>query len=315
MGYANPVMNNQIEASGHRWFRRKFFWVLGAIVIILASYFTWDYRGPSEITLQPDIVFGLHCLRAKDLLIQGHDQEGYLWATHGMVAYRLREDESKFVRQYHIPTGFSIFWFRNFSIVRRLTLRPECVELLSMPNGEACAMSAGHMWYRPPHGESFRETLNLPHYGLSTGQGVRNDGLVRLSNGNILVGEYFMNINRSNVKIYASKDNGKTWQVAYIFEPGQIRHVHAVQQDPYTKKTWICTGIRTKNQWLPGPPTMVKAFILLVKEANFGVLPNWSLQKKHCFGEQTRKTLRLLESTNGIEELMKSLNLSLYQEW
>jgi hypothetical protein len=227
-----------------RWFKKKLFWIPFAIFVFLIAYLAWDYRGPVEIPLQPDKAFGLSCLQADDLLVQGHDSEGNLWATRGMVAYRLLKGDSKFIRQYHIPTGLSIFWLRNFSMVRRVTLRSECVELLSMCDGEACAMSAGRMWYRPANGENLEETLTLPHYGIFIGQGVRNDGLVRLSDGTILLGEYFKNKDRTNVRIYTSKDNGMTWQVAFDFQPGQVRHVHAIQQDPYTEKVWICTGDR-----------------------------------------------------------------------
>lgn len=224
------------------WINRKVFWIFCILVAVLSVYLVWDYHGPLEIRLRPDNACGFDCLRAEDLLVQGYDSEGYLWATRGMIAYKLQEGDDKFVRQCHVPTGFSIFWLRNFSIVRRLTLRPECVELLARPDGEICAMSGGHMWYRPANGKGFEKTLTLPHYGIGIGQGIRNDGLVRLRDGTILFGEYFMNTERTNVQLYASKDNGRTWQVAYNFPPGKIRHVHATQQDPYTEKAWICTG-------------------------------------------------------------------------
>jgi len=246
---SNPSKKNQMLRSLERFsIKRVLFWIPFIITITLfAVYLAWDYHGPLEIPLQADNAWGLPCLRAEDLLVQGHDPERHLWATRGLVAYRLRESDSKFIRQYHIPTTFSIFWLRNFSIVRCLTLRPECVELLPMLNGEACAMSAGHMWYRSAHGENFEKTLTLPHYGISTGQGVRNDGLVKLRDGTILLGEYFMNKDRTNVCIYTSKDNGRTWQVAYDFQPGQTRHIHAVQRDPYTEKVWVCTGDRNRE--------------------------------------------------------------------
>jgi len=238
----SPEDKKKTARSGRYWLGRKLYLVLFTSVVAIAMYLTWDYRGPMEISLQPDNTCGLPSMKAKDLLVQGHDTDGNLWATRGMVAYRLIKGDNKFIRQYHIPTGFSIFWLRNFSIVRRLTLRPECVELLPMSDGKACAMSAGHIWYRPAKGKDFKEVLTLPHYGISVGQGVRNDGLVRLRDGTILLGEYFMNKDRTNVHIYSSKDNGRTWQVVYDFKPGKIRHIHAIQQDPYTGKIWICTG-------------------------------------------------------------------------
>ena len=232
------------------WVRNKFIWIPLAVIIVSAPYLVWDYRGPTEIPLQLDNAWGLPCLRAKDLLIQGHDEEGNIWATRGMVAYRRIEGDNKFINQYHIPTGFSIFWLRNFSIVRRITLRPECVEFLPLENGQAVAMSAGCMWYRPGHGKKFRETLTLPHYGIGIGQGVRNAGLAKLGDGSIVLGEYFMNKDKTAVKLFSSKDNGKTWQVVKSFPPGRIRHVHAVQQDPYSKKAWICTGDANKETML-----------------------------------------------------------------
>lgn len=228
--------------SGRHLFKRKSCWISCAIATVLVVYGIRDYYGPGEIQLQRGNAWGLRCMRARDLLVQGYDSEGGLWATRGMIAYRLLEGESKFVRQCHIPTGFSIFWLRNFSIVRRLTLRPECVELLPMPDGEICTMSAGAMWYRCAHGEDFEKTLTLHHYGIGIGQGIRNDGIARLNDGTLLFGEYFMNRDRTNVRLYASKDNGRSWRVAHKFPPGQIRHVHAIQQDPYTKMAWICTG-------------------------------------------------------------------------
>lgn len=228
--------------SGLRQLLSKRNLILLAIFTFLTVYLVRDYRGPLEISLRQSYACNLPCLRANDLLVQGHDTEGNLWATRGMIAYRLLKGDNKFVRQYHIPTGFSIFWLRNFSIIRRLTLRPEVVELLPLPHGEACAMSAGHMWYRPGNGKGFEETFTLPHYGISVGLGVRNDGLIRLEDGTILLGEYFMNEERTSVHIYKSEDNGKTWQVTYTFKPGQIRHIHAIQQDPYTGKVWLCTG-------------------------------------------------------------------------
>jgi hypothetical protein len=243
------VVQCYYDSEGGLWatremtaYLKKSCWISSAIVALLVVYGIKDYYGPGEIRLQGDNAWGLPCMRARDLLVQCYDLEGGLWATRGMIAYRLLEGESKFVRQCHIPTGCSIFWLRNFSIVRRLLLRPECVELLVMPDGEICAMSAGAMWYRNAHGENFEKTLILRHYAIGIGQGIFHPGLARLINGTILFGEYFTNRDRTNVRLYASNDNGRSWQVAHEFPPGRIRHVHAVQQDPYTKNAWVLTG-------------------------------------------------------------------------
>lgn len=33
-----------------------------------------------------------------------------------------------------------------------------------------------------------------------------------------------------------------SWQVAYEFQLGHIRHIHAIQKDPYSENLWVCTG-------------------------------------------------------------------------
>lgn len=224
----------------------QFFVVFICLTILL--YLIFDYYGPSEISLVEEIG-GLASHKAKDLVVQGYDDKGNLWATRGMIAYQLSKN-NKFIRKYHIPTGLSIFWVRNFSIIRQLTIRSECVELLPMSDGEACVMSAGHMWYRSAKGKNFKKTFTLPHYGKGIGLGIRNDGLTRLDDGTILFGEYFINKNRTNVRVFISNNNGKSWKIAYDFKPGRIKHIHAIQKDPYTNKIWICTGDLNKESMI-----------------------------------------------------------------
>jgi hypothetical protein len=208
------------------------FAVIAGIVFI--SYLTWDYYGPAEIQLEAETVWGLSSLRADDLVVQGRDEKGHLWATRGLWAYRLKKGDDRFTRQYHVPTGFSIYWLRNFTVARTLSGRTECVELLPLSNGGASVMSAGYMWFRSSGDDEFKKTLPLRHYGFGVGRGVTPAGLTRLSNGDVLWGEYFWNPERTNVGLFRSQDGGENWEMFYEFSPGQARHVHIVKQDPYT---------------------------------------------------------------------------------
>ena len=221
-------------------------WILISCVIfsVLITYLTLDYYGPSEIMVNPDTVMGMPVFRVEDeeLIVQEYDKEGSLWVTRGLWAYEMKPRTNKFVRRFHIPTGPTIYWLRNFSVIRRITLRPECVELLVMPEGKALSMSAGRIWYRPGYKKRFKETFALRHYGIGIGQGIRNDGWDILNDGRILIGEYFMNKNSSNVRLYCSQDKGENWHIVHEFPQGKIRHIHAVQQDPYEDKAWILTG-------------------------------------------------------------------------
>jgi len=55
-------------------------------------------------------------------------------------------------------------------------------------------------------------------------------------------GEYFDNPQREEVHIYASTDCGATWNVAYTFPKGAIRHVHNIVYDRWGDCLWILTG-------------------------------------------------------------------------
>jgi hypothetical protein len=217
--------------------------------IVVAIYLIMDYYGPSEIVLYNDTAFGFSCLRAKDLVVQEYDKKGNLWATRGMIVYKLKKGDNKFNRVAHIPTGLSIFWLRNFSILRRLTIRPECVEMVTTEKGGICALSAGKIWLLTSGKKKFKETLKLSHYGFGD-QGIRNDGIIYINDSSIFFGEYFRNPNKDKIRIFKSMNNMSTWQEAYEFKPGHIRHIHAIQKDPFTEKLWVLTGDSDKESMI-----------------------------------------------------------------
>ena len=73
-------------------------------------------------------------------------------------------------------------------------------------------------------------------------RGTRPLHLTAVPSGNIYWGEYFDNRERAEVHIYASTDRGRTWQVAYTFPAGSIRHVHNIVYDRWGDCLWILTG-------------------------------------------------------------------------
>jgi len=221
---------------------KKLLQITAVVTALIPIYLIINYYPPLEIQLQEENIWGLACRHAEDLVVQEYDAEGNIWATRGMWAYRLLKNDSTFVRQYHVPTGFSIYWLRNFSIARRITNIEACVELLPLPNGGATVMSAGHMWYRTSGDVRFKKTFTLRHYGIGVGRGVHANSINRMANGSVVFGEYFRNSGQNDVRIFISHDGGKTWDIAHEFPPGRIRHVHVIKQDPYTGDIWIGTG-------------------------------------------------------------------------
>lgn len=73
-------------------------------------------------------------------------------------------------------------------------------------------------------------------------KGSRPMNLCQGSDGTIYYGEYCFNPQRHPMRIFCSKDNGDTWDVAYTFGDGEINHIHGIFNDPYTGRLWVATG-------------------------------------------------------------------------
>lgn len=216
-------------------------WVILVFLACLLVYLSYDYTGPEVIELENGIAFGIACKKAKDLNIQSVDKDGTAWASRGLLIYSKKKNENQFRRKAHVPTGFSLFWLRNFGFVRWLTQRPECIEFVVAKNGDISALSAGYIWYYNHETKNFTASLKLPHYSIGN-QGVLSNGLLQTESGTLFLGEYFKNETDTSVSIYSSSNHGKTWIIKNQFPAHQIRHIHAIQEDPYTKKLWLTTG-------------------------------------------------------------------------
>ncbi|HEX4425804.1 MAG TPA: hypothetical protein VH079_10420 [Terriglobales bacterium] len=73
-------------------------------------------------------------------------------------------------------------------------------------------------------------------------RGTRPLHITAVPGGQIFWGEYFDNPQRDEVHIYGSVDNGSSWQIAFTFPAGSIRHVHNIVHDPWGNCLWILTG-------------------------------------------------------------------------
>ncbi|MBI3475488.1 MAG: hypothetical protein HY010_07130 [Acidobacteria bacterium] len=73
-------------------------------------------------------------------------------------------------------------------------------------------------------------------------RGTRPLHIAATPSGKLFWGEYFDNRERAEVHIYASDDQGETWEVAYTFASGSVRHVHNVVYDRWADCLWILTG-------------------------------------------------------------------------
>lgn len=73
-------------------------------------------------------------------------------------------------------------------------------------------------------------------------RGTRPLHICSTPDGRAYWGEYFDNVRRDDVHIYASSNGGLRWDVAYTFPRHAIRHVHNIVYDCWAKCLWIFTG-------------------------------------------------------------------------
>jgi hypothetical protein len=73
-------------------------------------------------------------------------------------------------------------------------------------------------------------------------RGTRPLHIASTPDGRLFWGEYFDNPRRDEVHVYASSDGGASWEIAYTFASGEIRHVHNIVYDAWEGCLWILTG-------------------------------------------------------------------------
>ncbi len=64
---------------------------------------------------------------------------------------------------------------------------------------------------------------------LERGSRPLRTGICRTPGGSIIYGEYWPNPHREAVKLYLSRDKGRTWDVLWQSEQSSARHIHLVQ--------------------------------------------------------------------------------------
>ncbi|MBZ5704890.1 MAG: hypothetical protein LAN63_06015 [Acidobacteriia bacterium] len=159
-----------------------------------------------------------------------------LYASRGYTLMRARMGAGgidwQLVALYH-PA-----WWRNLSSSSRLTFRlfrDGFHTLAVLSSGDLVAAVPGVILTLVVGEAEFRVTHKVA-------RGTRPLHIAVTQGDHVFWGEYFDNPQRDQVHIYASSDRGATWNVAYTFPKGAIRHVHNIVYDRWEDCLWILTG-------------------------------------------------------------------------
>ena len=141
-------------------------------------------------------------------------------------------------------------------------------------------------------------------------QGRRPLFMCQALNGDLYFGEYYNNASRDPVRIFASRDQGLTFEKVYTFQKNTIRHVHGIFSDSYSGDIWVTTGDTDQESWIwktgdgfqslvpiIGGDQQYRAVQLLFSETHVYFGSDTPLERNHLF--------RLDRKTGSVETLQE----------
>ncbi len=159
-----------------------------------------------------------------------------LYASRGYQLYLARMTAAEI--RWRPVAEYRPEWWRNLACRAALSsrlLRDGFHALTVLPNGNIVAAVPGAIATL----RSGETEFQVFHRVV---RGTRPLHITAIPSGRVFWGEYFDNPARDEVYIYASDDDGLTWNVAYTFSKGSIRHVHNIAYDKWDDCLWIFTG-------------------------------------------------------------------------
>ena len=161
------------------------------------------------------------------------DGEGDLWGTSHRQIWVRKKGKWQYVAKFPFHSPRDLF---GFSRPTARAFRADKCNLYVNRMGVVLGIRAG-MVYALHQGEN-------PHPLFAIhGDCVLHGSICEDEKGSIYFGEYFMNPAREPVRIWRVAPDLNTWETAYAFPTGSIRHVHGIFRDPYDKKAfWVAVG-------------------------------------------------------------------------
>jgi hypothetical protein len=164
--------------------------------------------------------------------------DDWLYASRGYSLLRGRMQANTDAVEWQPVARYTPAWWRHLSVESRLgfrLFRDGFHALAMLSSGHLVAAVPGAILTLTPGEKDFR----LSHRLL---RGTRPLHIAATPDDHIFWGEYFDNPARDEVHIYASADRGVTWDVAYTFSRGAVRHVHNIVYDEWGDCLWVLTG-------------------------------------------------------------------------
>jgi hypothetical protein len=167
-------------------------------------------------------------------ILHHRQKDGTLWGTRGRWILR-GEPGGYWNRVAKFPFAAPRDYF-GFSRPTARAMRADKCNLYLNQAGHLLGIRAGHVYRISDHSRL------EPLFGIQ-GDSVLHGSITEDEQGWIYFGEYFMNPSREPVVVWRVAPDLHSWEHAYIFDAGTIRHVHGVYRDPYDREAlWVPVG-------------------------------------------------------------------------
>ena len=185
-------------------------------------------------------VMGLHRIAVYPGLrvLAWNNEQLYASRGYSLLRAEIQGSHDSEPTEWRQVARYAPTWWRHLSASSRLTFRlarDGFHALAVLAAGHMVAAVPGAILTLPPGETNFR----VSHRVL---RGTRPLHLAVTPDDHVFWGEYFDNAARDEVHIYASTDHGATWDIAYTFPRGAIRHVHNIVYDEWADCLWVLTG-------------------------------------------------------------------------
>ena len=219
------------------------------VVLVLLALLTWwfEVRTPRTVRWRRSQHEGVAVDIARGLVLQHHDRDN-VWASLGYSIYR-SQGGGPFRRVARIRAAWGEAWGGYLRTLRRAFGYQELMEVLPLGgDGDRLVVFAGGYVHRLDlRSGTRRRGHQLRYFGRGRGRGLMAFGVTEDHVGSVYFAEYVTESGDRPTGIWKSRDAGATWHLAYEIPPGTVRHIHAIQCDPYDGALWIGTGDRDEH--------------------------------------------------------------------
>lgn len=232
--------------------------------------------------------------------------DGTLRASRGYRIYRSTDDGASWSFEASLPIPPKRLPGRFSRLAARL-LRFEVRALVPLADGRLVVANRDGVYCGPGDGRRLDASVIedagqpvKPPFNLCVGPG-----------GEVLWGEYNGQRHDTPVRLYASRDGGRSFEIVHVFARSTIQHVHSLRWDPTRRHYWVFCGDFDEEPGIGMLSADLACFEWLVKgEQRYRLCEAFDLGDRLVYATDTpleRNAILSLDKASGRTEKLRDV--------